>query len=43
MHVLGWNKFKCFVYPASHSYVSHSIDICARNMYAVTTYQIGDI
>ena len=28
MYVLDLYKFKCFVYPASLSCVSHSIDIC---------------
>ena len=49
MHVLGYYKFKCFVYPTSLSRVSHSIDICTvaieniRNMQAVSTNQIADI
>ena len=49
MYVLGWYKFKCFVYPTSLSCVSHSIDICTvaiqniRNMHAVSTNQIADI
>ena len=49
MYVLGYYKFKCFVYPASLSCVSHSIDICTvaikniRNMRAVSTNQIADI
>ena len=49
MYILGYYKFKCFVYPASLSCVSHSIDICTvaikniRNMYAVLTSQIADI
>ena len=49
MHVLGKYKFKCFVYPASFSCVSHSIDICTvaikiiRNMHAVSTNQVADI
>ena len=49
MYVLGSYKSKCFVYPASLSFVSHSIDICTvaiknlRNMHAVSTSQIADI
>ena len=49
MYVLGWYKFKCFVYPASLSCVSHSIDICTvaiqniKNMHAVSTNEIADI
>ena len=49
MYVLGYYKFKCFVYPASLSCVSHSIDICTvaikniRNMHAVSTNQIAVI
>ena len=48
MYVLGWCKFKCFLYPASFP-VSHSIDICAvaikniKNMHAVSTNQLADI
>ena len=46
VYVLGYYKFKCFVYPASLSCVSHAIDICTvaikniRNMQAVSTNQI---
>ena len=49
MYVLGYYKFNYFVYPASLSCVSHSIDICTvaikniRNMHAVSTNQIADI
>ena len=49
MYVLGYYKFKYFVYLASLSYVSHFIDICIvaikniRNMHAVSTNQITDI
>ena len=49
MYVLGYYKFKCFVYPTLLSCVSHSIDICTsaikniRNMHAVSTIQITDI
>ena len=49
MHVLGWYKFKCFVYPASISCISNAIDIGTvaikniRNMHAVSTNQITDI
>ena len=41
--------YTCFVYPASLSCVSHSIDICTvaikniRNVHAVSTNQIVDI
>ena len=49
MYVLGWYKFRCFVYPASLSCASHSFEICTvaikniRNMHAVSTNQIADI
>ena len=49
MHVLGWYKFKCFVYPTSFSFVSLFIDICTvaikiiRNMDVVSTNQIADV
>ena len=49
MYVLGCYKFKCFVYPAYLSCVSHSVDICTVaikniwNMQAVSTNQIADI
>ena len=48
MYVLGYYKFKCLVYPASLSCVSHSIDICTaatknRSMHAFSTNQIADI
>ena len=49
MYVLGYCKFKCFVYPAWLFCVSHSIDICMvaieniRNMHTVSTNQIADI
>ena len=49
MYVLGYYKFKCFVYPTSLSCVSHCTDICTvaikniRNMHAVSTNQIADI
>ena len=48
-YVLGLYKFKYFVWPASLSCVSHSVDICTveiiniRNMAAVSTNQIADI
>ena len=49
MYVLGYYKFKCFVYPASLSCDSHSIDICTvaikniGNMHVVSTNKIADI
>ena len=49
MYVSGKYKFKSLAYPASRSYVSHSIDIFTvaikniRNMHAVSTNQIADI
>ena len=49
MYVFSYYKFKCFVYPASLSCVSHSNVICTvaikniRNMHAVSTSQITDI
>ena len=49
IYTLGKYKFSFFVYPASLSCVSHSIDICTvaitniKNMYAVPTNQITDI
>ena len=49
MYVLDSYKFKCFVYPASLSCVSHSIVTCTvankniRNIHAVLTNQIADI
>ena len=49
MYVSGKYKFKSLAYPASLSYVSHSIDIFTvaikniRNMHAVSTNQIADI
>ena len=49
MYILGQPKFKCFVYPALLSSVSHSINICTvaikniRNMHAVSTNQVADI
>ena len=42
-------RLVCFVYPASVSCVSHSIDICTvaikniRHMHAVTSNQIADV
>ena len=47
--VLGYYKFKCFMYPASLSCVSHSIDVCTvavrgiGSVHAVSTNQIADI
>ena len=48
INVLGWYKFKCFLYPAKLSCVSYSIDICTvaiknRNMHAVSTNKIAHI
>ena len=49
MYVLGWYKFKYFVYPASLSCVSHFIDVCTvaikniRNMHTDSTNQIAGI
>ena len=49
MYVLGQCEFRCFVYPAYLSCVSHSIDICTvgnkniRNMHAVSTNHVADI
>ena len=49
MYVLGQCEFKCFVYIAYLSCISHSIDICTvgnkniRNMHAVSTNHIADI
>ena len=49
MYVLGYCKFKCFVYPAYLFCVSYSIDICKvvikniKNMHTVSTNQIADI
>ena len=49
IHVCFRYKFKCFVYHASLSCISHSIDICIvaikiiRNMHAVLINQIADI
>ena len=49
MYVLGWCKFKCFLYLAQLSCVSHSIVICMvavknlKNIHTVSTNQIADI
>ena len=49
MHALVWYKFKCFVYLASLSCVSHFIDVCTvaikniRNMHTDSTNQIAGI
>ena len=49
MYVIGYCKFKYFVYPASLFYVLHSTDICTvaikniKNMHAVSTNQNADI
>ena len=49
IYALGQYKFKCFLYPAQLSYVSHSADICTvaikniRYMHAVSTNQTADI
>ena len=36
MYVLGQCKFKCFIFPAYLSYVSHSFDICNAAIKNVT-------
>ena len=49
MYFLVYYKVKYFVYPASLSCVSHSIDNCTvtikniRKMHAVSTNKIADI
>ena len=39
MYVLGWYKFKCFVYPNSLAYVSHSTDITIKMLKICTLFQ----
>ena len=49
MYVLGYCKFKCFLYPVLLSCVSHSIDLFKvaikniKNMHVILTNQIADI